>query len=318
MDDRGIGHRWQIKCMIDNAKACLPFQRRLRQLKDRALGYRREPNKDAKTIRDGLTLIEWLGDISAANLLEIGTGWQPMIPILFSLAGAKVYMADLHPLMRQDTFCAALDAVRENRHEVARRLQIAPETVDHATRECGDMEQRLRELWLTYLAPCDCRRLHLDPDSIDIITSHAVLEHIPSAVVADIFLEASRVLRPGGLMLHLIDHSDHWSHRDSNITAVNFLQYSDWLFNLTCFNPQNYQNRLRHSQYLGMLASAGFVCKREQRTVNPLCVAALSEMRVAKRFRDLNSEDLATTSSILLAEFPKQPSIADSIDADYG
>jgi hypothetical protein len=134
------------------------------------------------------------------------------------------------------------------------------------------------------------------------VTSRTVLEHVPPPVVAAIFHEARRVLRPGGLMLHDIDHSDHWSHRDQRLSAVNFLQYPDWLFRLTCANPQNYQNRLRHSEYIGMLGNAGFLVKRQQCTVNSGCVTVLSKMRIARRFRSFDPADLATTCSILLAE----------------
>jgi ubiquinone/menaquinone biosynthesis C-methylase UbiE len=296
-----MNHPWQIKCLIDTAKAVLPFQEPLRRLKDRILGYQREPNRETSTIRDGLILIEWLGTVKGAKVLEIGAGWQPMIPILLSLAGAEVYMADLHRLIRHETFCSALDAIRQNRDEISERLRLTPDAVDCATRECQDMEGRFRELGLTYLAPCDCRHLELKTGSIDIVTSRAVLEHIPPAVIADIFIEASRVLRPAGIMLHEVDHSDHWSHHDRTISAVNFLRYPDWLFRLTCINPQNYQNRLRHSEYLAMLKSTGFLVKRELRTVNPACVGILSEMRVAARFQHFSPEDLATTCSILLA-----------------
>jgi len=296
-----VSRPWKVKCLIDTAKWALPFQQRLRELKDRVAGYQREPKKDAVTIRDGLTLIEWLGNVSGATVLEIGTGWQPMIPILFSLAGARVYMADLHRLMRTDTFAAALDAIRENRDEIAGRLQIDPGAVDRAARDCQDMESRLQELGLTYLAPCDCRSLPFAPGCIDIVNSRAVLEHVPPAIIAAIFREAYRVLGPGGRMVHLVDHSDHWSHRDPAISAVNFLQYPDWLFRFTCISPQNYQNRLRHPEYVALLEAAGFVVTREQTTVSPACLDALSSLRIAERFRRFHPEDLATTSSILLA-----------------
>jgi SAM-dependent methyltransferase len=293
--------RWQVLCAVDTAKAVVPFQHRLRQAKDRLFGYRREPDKDTRTIRDGLLLIEWLGGVSGMMVVEIGTGWQPMIPIVLSLAGARVYMTDLHRLMRPDTFRGALEAIRENQGEIARGLGIAVDEVAHAARDCRDMHPRLRELRLEYLAPCDCRRLPISSGSIDIVMSRAVLEHVPPATIAGIFREACRVLRPTGRMLHEIDHSDHWSHRDRRLNAVNFLRYPDWLFGLTCLNPQNYQNRLRHSEYVGMLEDAGFELQREQRAVHADCVMALEKMRVTQRFHRFEPEELATTSSILLA-----------------
>ncbi len=250
-------------------------------------------------------MLEWLGDLNGATVLEIGTGWQPLIPILFSLAGAKVYTADLNHLMRLDSFCAALDSIGENRQEIVQRVPaITTEAVEDAIRECHDMEQRLIELRVVYKAPCDCRKMLLDSGSIDVVTSRSVLEHVPRPVIEDILREAKRLLRPGGRMMHIIDNSDHWSHRDKSITAVNFLQYSDRMFNLTCINSLNYTNRIRHSEYLSMLRATGFQLMREEGTVNPDCLKALPGLRLAERFRHLQPEDLATTTSLLLAEVP--------------
>lgn len=52
-----------------------------------------------------------MADLEGATVLEIGTGGQPLLPILFSLAGCTVYMTDLHRLIRPDTFNAALSAI---------------------------------------------------------------------------------------------------------------------------------------------------------------------------------------------------------------
>ncbi|MCL4797298.1 MAG: methyltransferase domain-containing protein [Bryobacteraceae bacterium] len=293
---------WQLKCAIDSAKALLPFQRTLRQWKDRAFGYQRNPAQDAATIRDGLLLTEWLGDLRGMRLLEIGSGWQPMLPLLFSLAGARVFTADLHRLLRLDTFRAALDALRDNRAEIAARLPATPEAILHAARECHDLDARLDELNIRYLAPCDCRALPLEAHSLDIVTSRAVLEHVPREVIAAIFAEARRVLRPGGRVLHLIDYSDHWSHRDTRISAVNFLKFSERRFRWTCLHPQNYQNRLRHPEYVELLESAGFRLLREHRISKPGTREALATIRIDPRFHRFHPEDLAITGSILLAE----------------
>ncbi|MBV8843262.1 MAG: class I SAM-dependent methyltransferase [Bryobacterales bacterium] len=293
---------WQVKCVIDTLKRGLPFQEHLRRFKDRVIGYQREPKKDAQTIQDGIRIIQWLGEIAGCKVLEIGTGWQPMIPILYSLAGAsRIYTVDLHRLMRPETFAAALDAIRENRDQIADGISTTSDAVNWATRQCSDVAQRLEELRITYLSPCDSRRLPLESGYIDIVTSRAVLEHIPPAVIGDIFAESRRVLRKGGVMLHLVDHSDHWSHRDRRINAVNFLQYPDWLFRFTCINPQNYQNRLRHPEYIEMMRAAGFVPEREEKSIDSNCLSVLPQMRVAGKFVHFTHEDLATTSSIVLA-----------------
>ncbi len=298
---------WQLRCVVDSVRAVVPFQPQLRRFQDQILGYRRDPKGDTETIRWGLTMLEWLGSVEGLTVLEIGSGWQPVIPILFSLAGAKVYMTDQYRLMREDSFGAALDAIRENRDEIARRLKISPDAVDRATSKGLDMTQHLSELRLSYQAPCDCRYLPLDSGSIDLITSRSVLEHVPPPVIDGIFREAKRVLRPGGIMMHVIDNSDHWAHRDERISAVNFLKYSDRVFRLTCINPLDYTNRLRHSEYLVLIEASGFTLKRKEAMVDPICLEALSSMSVAKQFRHFQADDLAATTSMLLAEAPPQP-----------
>jgi SAM-dependent methyltransferase len=285
--------KWQLRCLISIAKGLLPFQEQLRRVKDLILGYERNPKQDAATIRDGLTMIEWLGDLSGKIVLEVGSGWQPMLPTLFSLAGAKkVYMTDRHRLMRKDTIDAAEKSISENWNQIAARLPGA--------------ERRLgQERDLEYLAPCDCRNLPLPDGSVDVVLSRACLEHIPPEVIAGIFREARRILRSDGLMLHEIDYSDHWSHRDRSITAVNFLQYPDWLFRLTCIHAQTYQNRLRHPEFVEMMETEGFVVRKVETIVSQPCRHALAKMPVAARFRRFSTVDMATTSSIVLTEKAK-------------
>ena len=163
------------------------------------------------------------------------------------------------------------------------------------------MTDRLKEMHLIYLAPCDCRGLNIPAASLDVITSRACLEHIPPDVILDIFRESYRLLKPGGVTCHMVDHSDHWQHNDKNIGRVNFLKYSDSLFRWTSINPLNYQNRLRHPEYIEMLQKVGFRLACEEHTVDEESLRHLPKMRLAERSRKFSREDLATTSSLFLA-----------------
>jgi SAM-dependent methyltransferase len=299
--------RWQTKCVIDSAKALLPFQAQLRRIKDGITPYRPSPHIDGHTIAQGLKQIDWVGravPLRGASVLEIGSGWQPMIPLLFSLAGAaRVLMTDQNVLLRPGTMAAAVASLRVRKAEIAAALSVDPQVVDHALRDDHgiSLRDRLTELRLEYLAPCDCRNLNLDSESLDVITSRACLEHVPPEVIKDILSESYRLLRPGGVSCHLIDHSDHWEHRDKTLTPVNFLKYSDSIFRWTYINSLNYQNRLRHSQYLDMLQAAGMRLLREQHEVDERSLRALEHMPLAVRFRGFASEDLATVESMFLS-----------------
>src|SRR5260370_14546634 len=158
--------RWQAKCVIDSAKAVLPFQAKLRRLKDRISPYQPNLDEDMYTIAQGLRQVEWVSGflpIKGASVLEIGSGWQPMIPLLYSLSGAsQVFLTDLNVLLRPDTFTAALHSLRTQRRVILDGLKIDPEVLDHALREDPgtSMEDRLKEMHLVYMAPCDCRKLN--------------------------------------------------------------------------------------------------------------------------------------------------------------
>jgi SAM-dependent methyltransferase len=299
---------WQAKCVIDSAKGVLPFQAQLRRLKDRISPYQPNHRRDLHTIAQGIRQVQWVSEVVAikgASVLEIGSGWQPMIPLLYSLAGAsQVILTDLHVLLRPETLAAALYSLRTQKQVISDELNLDRQVLDYALREDPGIliEDRLREMHLVYMAPCDCRKLNLAAASLDVVTSRACLEHIPRDVIQEILHESYRLLRPGGAACHLVDHSDHWEHNDKSLSRVNFLKYSDSFFRWTyLFNSLNYQNRLRHPEYIEMLHKAGFRLAREEHEVDEASLRHLAQMRLAERFRKFSNEDLATIDSLLLA-----------------
>jgi SAM-dependent methyltransferase len=299
---------WRTKCAIDNAKGILPFQAQLRRLKDRISPYQPNFRRDLETIVQGIRQVEWVSEvlpIPGASVLEIGSGWQPIVPLLYSLAGAsQVVLTDLNVLLRSDTFAATLHSLRSQRQVISDGLNLDPKILDYALREDpgASMEARLKEMHLVYMAPCDCRNLNLSAASLDVVTSRNCLEHIPPGVLQEIFHESYRLLKPGGVACHLVDHSDHWEHHDKSLSRVNFLKYSDSVFRWTyIFNSLNYQNRLRHPEYVQMLHKAGFRLAREERSVDEASLRDLPQMQLAGRFRGFFKEDLATIESLLLA-----------------
>ena len=68
--------------------------------------------------------------------------------------------------------------------------------------------------------------------------------------------------------LHTVDNSDHWERVDKSISKVNLLQYSDFVFRLTWLNSQNYQNRMRHPEYVTLARKAGFSVIMDRRNVD--------------------------------------------------
>lgn len=299
--------RWYVKCLVDNLKSAIPGHAALRRLKRKACGYHPADARADYAIAEGLRmigLIQTRRPLAGLDALEIGAGWEPLLPILFTLAGARrVVTADLHRLCDDQTFAGAVEALRRNAAAIAAGLSISPAQVDtflSALRGLN-MDEGLRRIGIDYLAPCDCRSIPLPDASIDVVFSRDVLEHVPAPVIRGIFRDAGRVLRPGGVACHFIDPSDHWEHGDKSISRINFLRFSDSVYQLTYLNALNYHNRLRHPEYVAMLRDTGYEIASESRVVDERALLALRSMPLAPRFRAFSPEDLATVDSFLLA-----------------
>jgi SAM-dependent methyltransferase len=297
---------------VERLKGALPAQGFLRETKRKLLGFHAHPGRDRGAIREGILQVQWVRaatPIAGARVLEIGSGWQPLIPILFSLAGAReVIMMDVERLCSPATLTASVNGLLLSRQTIVEGLGLAEETFNRRLNELvpGEpLDNNLARLGIRYMAPADARKTGLRDGAVDVVTSRATLEHIPLRIIREIFAESARILRPGGLMCHFVDCSDHWEHGDKRIARVNFLKFSDRAFDWIQGNGLNYQNRLRHPEYATLLREAGLRIVREERTVDPKSLSLLDSFPVAPRFRAFSKEDLATVDSYFLAVKPQ-------------
>jgi len=289
---------WQTKCTIDGVKAVLPFQQSLRKLKQSLFGFAPMTSKYEHYIEEALAQVELLGSVSGSAVLEIGSGWEPLFPLVYRLAGAKkVYLTDLYPLLSNKSLIVTTDFVRGKLSMIKQRLgrEVSlPVLTD-------DLKTNLDLLGFEYLAPCDCRKLPFQDSSVDVVCSHDCFEHIPPEALQAILKETRRILKPSGQTIHMIDHSDHWEHGDKSISRVNFLKYGEKAWKLICTNPQNYQNRLRHSDYLAMFESEKLKVVRADGQPNAKAIEALGSINLAPRFRKYSPTDLAIMGTTLIA-----------------
>lgn len=101
------------------------------------------------------------------------------------------------------------------------------------------------------------RTVPLPDESFDLIWSHDVYEHLrfPKITVEETY----RLLRPGGMVVHMIDLMDHFAFGKEDLNlAFNCLKYPEWLWELMTWNRSNYVNRLRASEWIALHQSAGF------------------------------------------------------------
>ena len=217
------------------------------------------------------------------HVLELGTGWYPIVPIGMIRAGVdRVTTVDVNPLSDLSRSRAALE-------------MFGPELqADLAATNAAEL---LNPLGIRVLVR-DVRDCGLDPESVDLFVSNNTFEHIPPPVLREILAEFRRLASPGAVMDHFIDMSDHYAHFDRSITEFNYLRYSDrtWrLFN----NRLQYQSRLRISDYRRLTVGAGFRIVAEDGERGPL--EALESITLDSRFRHYSEQDLAVLRCWLTA-----------------
>lgn len=241
-------------------------------------------------------------ELRDATAVEVGTGRRVTLPVCLWLMGAKrIHTVDLHRYLNDATINLDLCALLQD-GEFCRHPRVDRERVAALARlvESGGTRAELFDLCgLRYLAPADATRLDLPTASIDLHLSFTVFEHIPAPILVPLLAEAARILRPDGLALHLIDHSDHFAHADRSLSPIHFLQFDDPQWDRLAGNRYMFMNRLRADDYESLYAHAGHEVVYHECLPDEQVRATLREGKIhlASRFADKPHDVLAGMSS---------------------
>tara|TARA_B110000967_G_C18880445_1_gene560721 strand:- start:723 stop:1574 length:852 start_codon:yes stop_codon:yes gene_type:complete len=118
--------------------------------------------------------------------------------------------------------------------------------------------KQLNDLYnIDYVAPCELRNLKNKNIKFGMAISTTALEHFTIIDLKEYLDVLKTILSKGGLISSIIDYSDHYSHTDRNISALNYLSYTEkeWKkYN----NSYLFQNRLRHQDYKKIFKTGGY------------------------------------------------------------
>ena len=305
--------RWKTKARIQNVVSLLPsrasysayywMQRRFGNLK------RLDP---MGRLRAGIDI--WQRILRQGRsprdkvFLEVGTGHVPVTPLAFWLMGAeKTITIDVNPYVREELVRESIAHIAAHSYQVEQlfgpllvRARF-DELLARASRL--DLGAFLDQCRVQYVAPGDAGRTDLPAGSVDYQVSYNVFEHVPPEELQRIVLEGNRVVAENGLFVHRIDYSDHFSHSDKTISAINFLQYSDDEWNRYAGNRYMYLNRLRHDDYVRLFESAGRRVVDLQYNSDPVSRELLESggLRVHERFRSRPAEVLSIRDAWIVA-----------------
>lgn len=240
------------------------------------------------------------GTVQGAEILEVGTGWRPMVPLVLALGGAKrVVTVDINPWLSLAYTRENLAALKPHLDEIADRCGANPSEVrarfQAVPTEVNSLDAILMPLGIEYRCPADARTTGLPNRSLDAVLSSNVLEHIPRDIQQDIHRETSRILKPSGLAVHRFNPEDHFATVDKKITQGNFLQFSsrDWLW--YGGSGLAFHNRLRGRDYREMFASAGLeiLVDRERTDERTLQAIESGTLPVHPEFAGYSPRELA-------------------------
>lgn len=239
------------------------------------------------------------------DILEIGTGWVPILPLLFGILGQRrCTTVDIDNLLKVDlTLCAAKDLAElgpsilekfaDQGSFIFKKNQIS------ILNKVNNIIELFENSNLEYLAPIDPTNTDFADETFDFIFSNTTLEHIPKDSLSKLFSEMKRVLKNDGVMAHLIDTSDHYSHSDHKISAINFLQYSEYEWKKHN-NPFLYQNRLRLTDYIWLAEDVGLIAEVFDVHVDRTSIEALKTMKIHHDYTHFSREEMCSTSFILI------------------
>lgn len=239
------------------------------------------------------------------SVMELGTGWHPIVPLAMYLCGVPhIYTIDISsllylPVVKQvvEFFVKFADTGQLTRHLPLTKVERIPYVKDLLTRiDTTPIADLLKTCNITSIIG-DARQLSLG--DIDLFVSNNTLEHIPGDTIRDIFIAFKKQISSDGIMSHLIDLSDHYSHFDKTITPYHFLRFDDNTWRLLN-NHLHYQSRLRVSDYRDIHTQAGFTILHEenQRSTSE----AIQQIKTASRFAGYSADDLAVIESWMVSK----------------
>jgi SAM-dependent methyltransferase len=300
---------WRIKGILQKTLSAVPGGVGINDSLQRLAGARRDLSAHFKMkvedweVPSNHSVTHGSG-IGGQHIFEIGSGWYPVLPLCYHLAGAHaIHTFDLNRHLSPATTLAALRGLEANLDRIASGSRLPPREIETRYRRLRDAtspESVLTTAGITYHAPADATRSRLPDASVDQVISNSVLEHVPGPVIAAMMAESVRVLRPGGLAIHSANCADHYAYFDRKITFLNYLQFTEaqWAF---WNNSLLYQNRMRPSQFFALAEEAGLELLARIATPRAELLAALPSLQLQPPFNAMDPNDVCCTSFDLVA-----------------
>jgi len=301
--------KWYLKFFIQKALSNIPEGEKIYRNYQIRFGGLKKIDTSGKVFQalSMINALEKVGfSLEGKTCFEIGTGWIPIIPIIFFIFGQKsCTTVDIEPLLNPDLTKAVIsDLLQKVSCEINYRKILSSlqenriKLVQDAIRK---NDKIFLKIGLTALIIKDNLFPNIQDKSLDLIFSNETLEHLSVEAIENYLRQGKTKLRENGLLIHNIDCGDHYSYSDNNISRINFLRYSerDWKKFNTRFL---FQNRLRVSDYKRIIEQNGYkVIYYEPKINKQLLINKDIQKIISQDFNNYSNHDLISTSVLIIA-----------------
>lgn len=242
------------------------------------------------------------------SILELGTGWYPIIPIAMYLNDFRNVMSiDIQSWMTKESQLTTIKKFKEWRDDgrLSEFLPYINETkwgqliALTEQKDTTSKEEICKTINFKTIIQ-DARDTDFSDYEIDFICSNNTLEHIPKSVLIGILKEFNRIIKTDGLMSHFIDMSDHFAHFDKTINIYNFLKYSEKKWN-RIDNSIQPQNRLRFKDYKAIYKDLGIPISEEDYDEGNIDL--VKEINLHQEYAEYTLEELAISHGFLISKY---------------
>jgi SAM-dependent methyltransferase len=252
---------WRLKLLAQNAAGLTPLTADLYSFVTTELLRTRvgEPRKWCQWYREHVILMKRHGELNLRGSRGwiIDSGYTSASPLLACLSGATtVFSGRRRFSLRPSYHAIAIATVEKNLPKLLGTLGCS---ADEAGRmldlaKAADPKALPSSLNARFLSRHWPPPVDIPDRSLDFVISMGALEHYSPSDLRRLFAEMVRVLRPGGVLSHIVDHRDHSHHAQSRLSPLHHLKYSDAMWRLIARPPFSYTNRLLRSDYLDLFA----------------------------------------------------------------
>jgi SAM-dependent methyltransferase len=227
-------------------------------------------------------------DLKGKTLLELGPGDSIATALVAASYGAKTILVDVGHYAVNDTKVYQTLANELRLKGINAPNINSAQTLDEVLKICN----------AEYLTNGLDSLYKIKNNSVDLIVSQAVLEHIRKDKFLSVIQETKRVMNKKGNSVHTVDLKDHLSKALNNLRFQNSFWESKFIS-----SSGFYTNRIRYSQMLQIFEDAGFLNKIINKNVWE--EIPTSKKYIAHPFNLLTDDELCVSEFTVLLNHKK-------------